>query len=180
MTGSSPAQREPSPTAAEVERIAELLGRRPMGEFRIAVVTASGDPVVIENAPYMYDSTPMPTSFWLVEPALRKAIDHLEAAGGVKAADTGLDAERIAASHAAYAARRDDAVRRHPLFRPGAPAPSGGVAGTRKGVKCLHAHLAWWLAGGDDPVGEWAAEQIACDRSAYRVVDSADQSGGAP
>jgi hypothetical protein len=34
------------------------------------------------------------------------------------------------------------------------------VGGTRQGVKCLHAHLAWWLVGGEDPVGEWTALQI--------------------
>ena len=39
--------------------------------------------------------------------------------------------------------------------------PSGGVGGTRRGVKCLHAHLAWYLAGGDDPVGRWTAHQLA-------------------
>jgi uncharacterized protein len=27
-------------------------------------------------------------------------------------------------------------------------------------VKCLHAHYAWWLAGGDDPVGAWVHEQL--------------------
>jgi hypothetical protein len=27
-------------------------------------------------------------------------------------------------------------------------------------VKCLHAHYAWYLAGGDDPVGRWVAEQV--------------------
>ncbi len=40
------------------------------------------------------------------------------------------------------------------------PKPSGGVGGTRRGVKCLHAHLAWWLTGADDPVGAWTAQQI--------------------
>jgi exopolyphosphatase/guanosine-5'-triphosphate,3'-diphosphate pyrophosphatase len=27
-------------------------------------------------------------------------------------------------------------------------------------VKCLHAHLAWYLAGGDDPVGRWASDEL--------------------
>ncbi|NDH11910.1 MAG: DUF501 domain-containing protein, partial [Actinobacteria bacterium] len=39
--------------------------------------------------------------------------------------------------------------------------PSAGVGGTRRGVKCLHAHYAWYLAGGDDPVGRWVAERFA-------------------
>ncbi len=33
-------------------------------------------------------------------------------------------------------------------------------AGTRQGVKCLHAHYAWYLAGGADPVGRWVDERI--------------------
>ncbi len=35
------------------------------------------------------------------------------------------------------------------------------MGGTRQGVKCLHAHYAWHLAGGDDPVGRWVAEQLS-------------------
>jgi hypothetical protein len=27
-------------------------------------------------------------------------------------------------------------------------------------VKCLHAHYAWHLAGGDDPVGRWVEQQL--------------------
>jgi hypothetical protein len=27
-------------------------------------------------------------------------------------------------------------------------------------VKCLHAHYAWYLAGGDDPVGRWVADHL--------------------
>ncbi|MGH9182011.1 MAG: DUF501 domain-containing protein [Acidimicrobiales bacterium] len=34
------------------------------------------------------------------------------------------------------------------------------MGGTRTGVKCLHAHYAWFLAGGDDPVGRWAQSQL--------------------
>ena len=28
-------------------------------------------------------------------------------------------------------------------------------------MKCLHAHYAWYLAGGDDPVGAWIEQQLA-------------------
>jgi hypothetical protein len=40
------------------------------------------------------------------------------------------------------------------------------VAGTRKGVKCLHAHYAWHLAGGDDPIGRWVARHLSVDEPA--------------
>ncbi|MGB9111788.1 MAG: DUF501 domain-containing protein, partial [Acidimicrobiales bacterium] len=45
------------------------------------------------------------------------------------------------------------------------PRPSGGVGGTGQGVKCLHAHLAWYLAGGGDPVGRWVAHELADELS---------------
>ncbi|HEV2310507.1 MAG TPA: DUF501 domain-containing protein, partial [Acidimicrobiia bacterium] len=62
-----------------------------------------------------------------------------------------------ARAHAAYAEERDAAL---PAGWEG-PRPHGGVGGTRVGVKCLHAHYAWYLAGGDDPVGAWVAERLA-------------------
>jgi hypothetical protein len=62
----------------------------------------------------------------------------------------------VAEAHLAYAAERDAAL---PADHTGA-VPTGGVGGTRRGVKCLHAHYAWYLAGGDDPVGRWVAEQL--------------------
>ncbi len=40
------------------------------------------------------------------------------------------------------------------------PMPSGGVGGTRVGIKCLHAHYAWFLAGGEDPVGNWVDQKL--------------------
>jgi hypothetical protein len=36
----------------------------------------------------------------------------------------------------------------------------GGVAGTRTGVKCLHAHYAFHLSGGEDAIGTWVAEHV--------------------
>jgi len=113
--------------------------------------------VVIENAPILDDGTPMPTRYWLVDPELRDAVSRLEAAGGVRAAAAAVDAAELRAAHRRYAELRDAAI--EPGHR--GPRPSGGVGGTRAGVKCLHAHLAFLLAGGADPVGRWTAERVA-------------------
>jgi len=136
--------------------VAELLGRTPAGAFEVVVRAADGTPAVIANAPFLDDGTPMPTRYWLCDSFLREAVSRLESTGGVRAAEAAVRADRIAAAHAEYAAERDE------LIDPGhtGPRPSGGVGGTRQGVKCLHAHLAWWLTGADDPVGEWTARQI--------------------
>jgi hypothetical protein len=67
-----------------------------------------------------------------------------------------VDAEMLAQTHEEYAERR----RRATVRNDGAQA-SGGVGGTRVGVKCLHAHLANFLVGASDPVGELVAQEIA-------------------
>ncbi len=117
---------------------------------------ADGGPVVLRNTPLLDDGTPMPTRYWLVGAAERVAVGRLEAAGGVNAAEAAVDPAALVAAHTRYAAERDAAI---PAAHVG-PRPSGGVGGTRVGVKCLHAHYAWHLAGGDDPVGRWVAERL--------------------
>jgi exopolyphosphatase/guanosine-5'-triphosphate,3'-diphosphate pyrophosphatase len=110
----------------------------------------------------------MPTRYWLVGRAERAAVDRLEAQGGVRAAAAAVDPDRLASAHATYAADRDADI------PPGwaGPTPSGGVGGTRQGVKCLHAHYAWYLAGGDDPVGRWVADRLAeADGPAVAAID---------
>ena len=136
--------------------VALLLGRPPQGDFDVVVRRPDGRPMVIRNAPLLADGTPMPTRYWLVDEDLRRAVSTLEAGGGVRAAEAAIDLVEVAAAHARYAAERDAAL---PPGHTG-PRPSGGVAGTRTGVKCLHAHLAWYLAGGDDPVGRWVEERL--------------------
>ena len=143
-------------TADDREDVAVLLGRPPRGRFEVAVRDAQGRPTVIRNEPLLDDGTPMPTRWWLVDPALRASVDRLEASGGVKLAEAAVDPAELAAAHARYAAERDAAV---PADHRG-PRPAGGVGGTRRGVKCLHAHLAWFLAGGDDPVGRWVGARL--------------------
>lgn len=130
-----------------------------------------GGPVVIRNAPLLDDGTPMPTRFWLVGPVEREAVSRLEAAGGVREAESSVDPTELATAHARYAVERDAEVQVDHV----GPRPSGGVGGTRTGVKCLHAHYAWWLAGGDDPVGRWVADSLA-GRSA-RAVETAGADG---
>ena len=133
-----------------------LLGRRPQAAFEVVVRDETGRPVVIRNAPLLDDGTPMPTRYWLLDEGLRRAVSGLEAAGGVREAAAAVDPGELADAHARYAAERDAAL---PAGH-GGPKPSGGVGGTRRGVKCLHAHLAWHLAGGDDPVGRWVAARL--------------------
>lgn len=144
----------------DLDEVTRLLGRAPMADFEVAHRAAGGGPVVLRNAPLLHDGTPMPTRYWLVDPDLVRRVGALEAEGGVRAAEAAVDAGALEAAHRRYAAERDaDLPRDH-----AGPRPSGGVGGTRRGVKCLHAHLAHTLAGGRDPVGDWTLARITGSR----------------
>lgn len=141
---------------ADRQRVTALLGREPGGAFSVVVRTEDGDPVVLRNAPILDDGRPMPTLYWLVGEHERKIVGRIESDGGVRRAESAVPAAEIEAAHRRYGAERDAEI---PADHTG-PRPSAGVGGTRRGVKCLHAHYAWYLAGGDDPVGRWVADQF--------------------
>ena len=141
----------------DTRRVEALLGRPPRAGYEVVVRRDGDEPVVIRNAPLLEDGTPMPTRYWLVGDAEREAVSRLEAAGGVREAEAAVDPAELEEAHRRYAAERERAL---PAGHTG-PRPSGGVGGTRRGVKCLHAHYAWFLAGGDDPVGRWVHGRVA-------------------
>ena len=140
----------------DVAAVRELIGRPPRGSFEVVVRDPNGGPVVMRNAPLLDDGEPMPTRYWLIGKHEVLAVSRLEAGGAVRRAESEIDPTLIADAHARYAAERDAAL---PEDHAG-PRPHGGVGGTRTGVKCLHAHYAWFLAGGDDPVGAWVARRL--------------------
>lgn len=124
-----------------------------------------GLPVVAEVPPILDDGTPFPTRYWLTCPLAVRRIGRLEGSGGVKQMERWVEAaaaERFAAANERYAAERDALVPTDAVHR-----PDGGVAGTKAGVKCLHAHYADHAAGNDNPVGEVVApwvEPLDCQR----------------
>lgn len=144
-------------TDSDIAALTVLLGRVPRGEFEVVVRNEAGEPIVIRNSPLLDDGTPMPTRYWLVDPDLVTRVSRIESAGGVRAAEAAVDADELRHAHDHYAAERDSDLS---VDHPG-PRPHGGVGGTQRGVKCLHAHYAYLLAGGDDPVGRWVAMQLA-------------------
>ena len=146
-------------TADDLVAVAQLLGRQPSGDFDVVVRDADGAPVVIRNAPFLHDGTPMPTRYWLVGADVSRRVSHLESHGGVRDAERAVDPVELRAAHERYEGERSAEI---PSAHTG-PVPSGGVGGTRTGVKCLHAHYAYFLAGGDDPVGRWVHEHLASE-----------------
>lgn len=144
---------------ADVAAVERLIGRTPQGDFEVVVRDPDGAPAVIRNAPFLDDGTPMPTRYWLVGADDRAMIGRLESEGLIDVAEAEIGVAALAAAHAAYAAERDATI---PPGHEG-PVPTGGVGGTRRGIKCFHAHWAWHLAGGDDPVGRWIEERLGVE-----------------
>lgn len=144
--------------------VAWQLGRPPRGSWRVAARCSYGHPTVIATAPDR--DLPFPTLYYLTCPHLATAVSAVESAGGVarwrdEVAQHPALAERFDSADAAYrAARGAEAGGVDPF-------PLVGIAGQRdvRGVKCLHAHVAAFLAGIDDPVGEGVLADMApeCD-----------------
>lgn len=116
--------------------------------------------MVIEVPPVLDDGTPFPTLYWLSCPLARARIGRLEGAGGVKRMDNKAESDpefgrRLQRANTEYARERDAR-----LPKGAEHVPSGGVGGSSGGVKCLHAHYAHSLAGGDNPVGSLADSWI--------------------
>jgi len=152
-----------APGARDLAVVGRQLGRPPRGVTAIAHRCPCGLPDVVETAPRLPDGTPFPTLYYLTCPRAAAAVSRLEAAGTMRAmterlgSDPGLQRDFVAA-HEDYLARRDAAAREtglEPL-----PAGAGSAGGMPERVKCLHAHLAYFLAGGDDPVGQWTHQEL--------------------
>jgi exopolyphosphatase/guanosine-5'-triphosphate,3'-diphosphate pyrophosphatase len=143
--------------SSDLVAVREQLGREPTTPFTVVARCTARHPIVIRNAPRDTSGAPFPTTYWLTCPEAVRAVARMEAAGWIsrlndrEATDASF-ADALRATHRAYAEDRA-----HDLPE---ALQDGGVGGTRRGVKCLHAHYAYHLAGGEDPVGAWVAEQV--------------------
>lgn len=137
------------------------IGRPPRSTVDVESRCHLGLPIVIGVPPILDDGTPFPTTHWLTCPLAMVRVSRLESGGGVRDAD-----ERIA-NDPALAGAFSDAMQRYEHHRDSlipdgwnGPSPSGGIAGSRGGVKCLHAHYADTAAGNDNPLGTEVAADI--------------------
>lgn len=141
--------------------VAVQIGRPPRSRVEVTTRCHLGLPVVIDVPPILDDGTPFPTTHWLTCPLATTRISRIESAGGVREADA------LIASDPDVRRSFDRAMKRYKEQRdaqvPGdwdGPAPSGGIAGSSGGVKCLHAQYADTAAGNDNPIGEDVAGRI--------------------
>jgi exopolyphosphatase/guanosine-5'-triphosphate,3'-diphosphate pyrophosphatase len=143
--------------AADLEAVREQLRREPSTPFTVVARCSGGHPLVIGNAPFDAAGEPFPTTYWLTCPEAVRAVSRIEADGWIGRLNdrARTDEDFAGALTAAHRAAADERGEMAPEAR-----AWGGVAGTRTGVKCLHAHYAYHLSGGEDPVGAWVAGRV--------------------
>ncbi len=151
------------------------LGRPPRSPVDVSVWCHLGLPIVVDVPPILDDGTPFPTTHWLSCPLAVVRISRLESVGGVRAADA------LIREDAATRLRFDEAMVRYRTERDrlipadwDGPTPSGGVAGSSGGVKCLHAQYADTAVGNANPIGEDVAvriEPLSCTVPCISEVD---------
>jgi hypothetical protein len=119
---------------------------------------------VVEQASYLPDGEPFPTTFYLTCPHAVAAVSRLEDEGGV-----GRYQQLVADDSELAGSYRDGAERQRLLRRPadrmldGGASLAFGVGGTARdgSVKCLHAHAAFALAEPGYVLGERVLAEAA-------------------
>jgi hypothetical protein len=141
---------------ADLDAVAEQLGRPPRGILEVVSRCPSGHPNVVKTEPRLDDGTPFPTMFYLTCPRLAGEIGTLEASGLMREMNAKIlqDPELAQAyrrAHLAYLAERE-AIGHVPEI---AGISAGGMP-TR--VKCLHVLVGHTLAKGRgvNPLGDEA------------------------
>jgi len=166
-----------APSEEELRLLSWQLGRSVRGVLAIKPCP-HGFPQVILNRPLLpvlekgrRDLEPMPTIFWLTCPFLVEEVAKLESAGGVKRYERLLEIDKELAREY-LSAHRSYREMRLSLLSPGEleyakekglrSILESGIAGITnpQRVKCLHAHLAHFLASGQNPIGRLVAQEL--------------------
>lgn len=146
----------------DLGKITRQLGRPPRGVVCVSKRCLAGHPQVITTYPiYWGKGQPeiFPTLYWLTCPALRGQVGELETEGWINRLQQRVETDDILANkwdeaHAQYAKERVRLVpqKELTLLKDRYPAQAqvleaAGVGGIRgQGIKCLHTHLAHYLA----------------------------------
>jgi hypothetical protein len=118
---------------------------------------------------------PFPTSFWLVCPFLLRAIGKIESGGGIAEmkGESRESADEWREYHLFHALIRLSMLggaqraylrsRRRPIYRAICAGGAGGSAYSRDpiAVKCLHLHVASYMALGYHPMSDWLSSRVS-------------------
>lgn len=177
------------PSRSDLEVVERQLGRVPLADVAgIVARCARGAPRVVVAHPLVKEARrqtdeagggwalvrPFPTVFWLTCPRVTCAVSGLESEGMIGEIRQRLqkDAslrEAVERANARYAESRAALLTAEDVRTlEGAPAgmleavTSSGVGGIAdpRGVKCLHMHVADYLAGNPNPIGEMVVQRL--------------------
>lgn len=149
----------------DLKIVEKQLGRRISNYLRVVKYCSHYFPVVILSYP-VRDSVPFPTIHYLTCPHLLKEVSRLEEHGYISKLERIVQEnekirQRLINAHEEVRKKRskllkeEDKMWEEILNRVG----SGGIKELTK-IKCLHLHLADFLAGVDNPVGEMVYEML--------------------
>ena len=156
---------------ADLEAIAQQLGREPRDIVEVAHRCPCGQPDVVVTAPRLSDGTPFPTVYYLTCPRAASAIGRLEGSGVMRDMEARLADDPDLAT--AYARAHDDYLAARSAHGEVPEIEGVSAGGMPDRVKCLHVLLAHALAAGpgvnplgDEArglVGEWWAGRSCAD-----------------
>lgn len=158
-------------SAADLEILAEQLGRPPRGVVAIAARCLCGRPLVVRTAPRLPDGTPFPTTFYLTSPAAVAAVSTVEASGQMKQMTARLAEDPELAAD--YRRAHEDYLRRRNELGEVPEIEGISAGGMPDRVKCLHVLVAHALAVGPgvNPFGDetlatishvWRPDRCTC------------------
>ncbi|MGJ9411344.1 DUF501 domain-containing protein [Aeromicrobium sp. CF4.19] len=146
----------PTVSRADLDAVAEQLGRPPRGTVEVSSRCPSGHPNVVKTEPRLPDGTPFPTLYYVTCPRLAGAIGTLEASGLMADMTARLVEDEELATQ--YAAAHEHYLREREAIGhvPEIDGISAGGMPTR--VKCLHVLVGHSLAEGPglNPLGDEA------------------------
>ncbi|GGG16664.1 hypothetical protein GCM10007304_33500 [Rhodococcoides trifolii] len=137
---------------ADLQAVAQQLGREPRGVLAIAYRTPDGRPAVVKTAPKLPDGTPFPTLYYLTDPRLTAEASRQESAGVMREMTERLGVDEDLA--AAYLLAAQSYLAERDAIEPLGTDFTGGGMPDR--VKCLHVLMAHSLAKGPgvNPLGD--------------------------
>jgi hypothetical protein len=134
--------------------VARQIGREPRAFRRVVVRCPFGRPAVTEQAPFDNAGAPFPTTYWLTCPHAVTQVSRLEAAGGVERWS------RAVQEDPELAASLERATSEQQRRRPELDLGIGGARPDARGLKCLHAHVAFALARPGYELGECVLAEL--------------------
>ena len=144
------------PSASDIERVSEQLGRPARDIVGISARCACGNPIVVMTNPRLEDGTPFPTLYYLTQPAATQAASRLEAEGKMVEYQERLAEDEQAQE--AYRLAHESFLRTRAEWGVVPEIEGISAGGMPSRVKCLHSLMAHSLSVGPgvNPVGDWA------------------------